>query len=36
MPTYYVRSDGNNSNDGTGIASTQAWRTISKALRRLQ
>lgn len=32
MPTYYVRTDGNNSNAGTGIASTQAWRTISKAL----
>jgi hypothetical protein len=32
MPTYYVRADGNNSNAGTGIASTQAWQTISKAL----
>ena len=32
MPTYYVRTDGNNSNAGTGIASTQAWQTISKAL----
>ena len=32
MPTYYVRTDGNNSNSGTGIASTQAWQTISKAL----
>jgi len=32
MPTYYVRTDGSDGNAGTGIASTQAWQTISKAL----
>ena len=28
MATYYVRPDGNNSNAGTGPATTQAWQTI--------
>ncbi len=30
MATYYVRTDGNNSNTGTGPATTQAWQTIGK------
>ncbi len=32
MATYYVRTDGNDSNAGTGPASNQAWQTIGKAL----
>ena len=32
MATYYVRSDGSNSNAGTGSASNQAWQTITYAL----
>jgi hypothetical protein len=30
MVTYYVRTDGNDSNTGTGPATTQAWQTIGK------
>jgi len=30
MATYYVRTDGDNSNTGTGPATTQAWQTIGK------
>jgi hypothetical protein len=32
MATYYVRSDGNDANTGTGSASNQAWQTIGKAI----
>jgi hypothetical protein len=32
MATYYVRTDGNNGNAGTGSTSGQAWQTIQKAL----
>lgn len=32
MATYYVRTDGSNSNTGTGPATNQAWQTIGKAL----
>jgi len=32
MATYYVRTDGNNGNTGTGIATNQAWQTITYAL----
>jgi hypothetical protein len=30
MATYYVRTDGNNSNTGTGSGTSQAWQTIGK------
>ena len=30
MATYYVRSDGNNSNAGTGPAANQAWQTLAR------
>jgi len=32
MATYFVRTDGNDANTGTGQATNQAWRTIQKAL----
>ena len=32
MATYYVRTDGNNSNVGTGSTSGQAWQTVTYAL----
>lgn len=32
MATYYVRTDGNNSNDGTGSTTGQAWATVAHAL----
>ena len=31
MATYYVRTDGNNTNTGTGPATNQAWQTITYA-----
>lgn len=31
MATYYVRTDGNNANTGTGPATNQAWQTITYA-----
>ena len=30
MPTYYVRSDGNDSNSGLGSSPALAWRTINR------
>jgi hypothetical protein len=32
MATYYVRTDGSDTNTGTGPATNQAWQTIGKAL----
>lgn len=32
MATYYVRTDGNDGNAGTGPASGNAWQTVGKAL----
>jgi hypothetical protein len=32
MATYYVRTDGNDSNNGLSYISSAAWKTISKAL----
>jgi hypothetical protein len=32
MATYYVRTDGSDSNAGTGPATNQAWQTIGKAI----
>jgi len=32
MATYYVRTDGNNANAGTGPAAGQAWQTVQYAL----
>ena len=32
MATYYVRTDGSDSNAGTGPATNQAWQTITKAI----
>jgi hypothetical protein len=32
MATYYVRTDGSDSNAGTGPAINQAWQTITKAI----
>ncbi len=32
MATYYVRTDGSDSNAGTGSATNQAWQTITKAI----
>ena len=32
MATYYVRTDGSNSNTGTGPATNQAWATVTYAL----
>ena len=32
MATYYVRTDGNDTNAGTGPATNQAWQTITKAI----
>ena len=32
MATYYVRTDGSDTNAGTGPATNQAWQTITKAL----
>ncbi|MBI4848076.1 MAG: DUF2341 domain-containing protein, partial [Nitrospirae bacterium] len=34
--TYYVRSNGNNTNSGTGSLASQAWQTIDKAASTLQ
>ena len=34
--TYYVRTDGNDSNAGTGNSSNMAWRTIDHAFTQLQ
>ncbi len=30
--TYYVRTDGNNSNSGTGNSSEEAWQTLNYAM----
>jgi hypothetical protein len=32
MAIYYVRNDGNDTNTGTGTQTTQAWKTLTKAL----
>ncbi len=32
MATYYVRTDGSDTNAGTGPATNQAWQTVQKAL----
>ena len=32
MATYYVRTDGSDTNAGTGPATNQAWQTITKAI----
>lgn len=32
MAIYYVRTDGSDSNTGTGTQTTQAWKTLTKAL----
>ena len=32
MATYYVRTDGSDSNAGTGPATNQAWQTVTKAI----
>jgi hypothetical protein len=32
MATYYVRTDGNDTNAGTGPATNQAWQTFGKAI----
>lgn len=32
MATYYVRTNGNDANSGTGPATNQAWQTITKAI----
>jgi hypothetical protein len=32
MATYYIRTDGNDSNTGLGATTATAWRTIAKAL----
>jgi len=32
MATYYVRTDGSDTNAGTGSAANQAWQTITKAI----
>jgi hypothetical protein len=32
MTNYYIRTDGNNANAGTGSSAGSAWQTIGKAL----